>query len=398
MLDILFSLTLGIVLGVIMGLLPGLHPNNVIPIILGMSYLFSPLSASIILVSCGISNVFLNYIPSILLGAPEDATILSVLPGHRLLLEGKGFEAIKLSVFGTYGGTLFAIAFLPLFAIFIPTIYEVIRPYIHFILIPIVIYMILREKGFGKVYALAIFLASGFLGLITLNYSDAMLFPLLSGLFGLPTLLISIWSKTTLPKKFEDSEVKLKGLLKPIVIGSLSGVIAGLLPGLGSAQTTTLTQQIFKEEDNDGRRFLVSVGAVSGCDLIYSLFALYLIGNPRSGIAVAVSKLMNVDFNELILLIFVILITASISLVLTLKLSHLTLNLLRKVNYGRACLYTTIFIFCLILLFSGITGLIVALIAMCIGLVANYTNVKRTHSMGCLLLPTILFFAGITLF
>ncbi|MDD5416491.1 MAG: tripartite tricarboxylate transporter permease [Candidatus Aenigmarchaeota archaeon] len=396
MLEILFALGFGIIFGLVAGLLPGLHPNNTIPIILGMTFLFSPLTASIVLISSGVVNIFINFIPSILLGAPEDASILSVLPGHRLLLEGKGFDAIKLSVMGAFGGVLFSIAMLPLFSLFIPTIYDFIRPYIHFILIPVVAYMIIKEKGFDKLIALIVFLLSGFLGLIVLDYSDAMLFPLLSGLFGLPTLIIAIKSKTSLPKKFEETKEKMK-LIKPITIGGLSGILAGLLPGLGSAQSTALTQQVFRDGDKSGKNFLVSVGAVASSDLVYSLFALYLIGNPRSGIAVAVSKLMEIGFNELMMFVIIILISACIGLVLTLKLTHITLHFLRKVNYSRLCLYTTIFILVLIFLFSGVAGLIVAAVATSIGMIANYTNVKRTHSMGCLLLPTILWFAGIKL-
>jgi len=191
MLEIFLALTFGIIFGVIAGLIPGLHPNNTIPIIVGMSFLFSPTNASIVLVSSGIINIFVNFIPSIILGAPEDGTVLSVLPGHKMLMEGRGFEAIKLSVLGGLGGILFSIAILPVFAFTIPSIYELIRPHIHFILIPAVVWMILTEKKWGKVFAVFTFFASGFLGLIVLDFSDAALFPLLSGLFGLPTLLIA---------------------------------------------------------------------------------------------------------------------------------------------------------------------------------------------------------------
>ncbi len=399
MLEIFLALGFGILFGVIAGLMPGLHPNNTIPIILGMSFLFSPLEASIVLISSGIINIFINFIPSILLGAPEDATVLSVLPGHKLLLEGRGFEAIKLSVLGGLGGIIFSVGILPLFGLVIPIIYEIIRPHIHWILIPAVAWMIFSEKKYGKLFALLTFFASGFLGLIVLDYSDLALFPLLSGLFGLPTLLIAIWSKTSLPKKFETREQKMKKreLFKSISIGSLGGVVAGLLPGLGSAQSTALTQQVFREKDRDGRKFLISIGAVSSSDLVYSLLALYLIGNPRSGIAVAVSKLIEVGFNEMLLLVSVIIISAGLGVYLTLKLTKVSLHFLRKVDYSKLCLWTLVFIYVLIFIFSGFLGLIIATISMFVGLIPNYCHVRRTHSMGCLLLPTICWFAGITL-
>ncbi|MBU3897293.1 MAG: tripartite tricarboxylate transporter permease [Nanoarchaeota archaeon] len=397
MLDIIIAIVAGLVFGVVAGLLPGLHPNNTIPIILGLTSFLSPLQASVLLISTGVSNIFVNFIPSVLLGAPEDSNVLGVLPGHRLLLEGKGFEAIKLSVMGAFFGMMFSIAVLPLFALFISTVYEFIRPNVHYILIPIVIYMIAKEKGYGKVFAILTFFLSGLLGILVLDYSDAMLFPLLSGLFGMPTLLISITSKTSLPKKFEDTDITMKNkdLIKASVIGSLSGIIAGLLPGLGAAQSTALTQQVFKE--NDGRKFLVSIGAVASSDLIYSIMALYLIGNPRSGIAVAVSTLMEVGFNEVLLFLSIILAVSGISVVITLKMTKFCLQIMRKVDYQMLCASTMALIFIMIFIFSGLIGLIVSIIAMCIGLIPNYTNVRRTHSMGCLLLPTILWFAAIRL-
>lgn len=393
MLEIFLALAIGTAFGLVTGLLPGLHPNNTIPIILSISSLFDPLYASVILISTGIINCFINFIPSVLLGAPEDSTALGVLPGHRLLLEGRGFEAIKLSALGSFGGVLLAIAILPLFAFIFPFVYTFIRPQLHWILIGFVIYMIAREEK--KIYAIVVFLLSGFLGIISLNFSDISLFPLLSGLFGLSTLLISFFTKTKLPERFEPDDMKIgrKNILSSIWIGSVAGILAGLLPGIGSSQATALTQQIFKR--NDEREFLVSIGAVATSDLIYSLMALWLLGNPRSGIAVAVGKILEVGFQEILIFIPIILVSACIGLYLTLKLSKISLEFLRKINYNNLCFYTIVFILSLILIFSDFLGLLIALTAIAIGLIPNFVGIRRTHAMGCLLLPTILFFAGI---
>jgi len=232
MLLIFLSLLIGIAFGVVAGLLPGLHPNNTIPIILGMSFIFGPLPTTIVLVSSGVINSFINFIPSILLGAPEESTVLGVLPGHKLLLEGRGFEAVKLCVVGSLGGVLFAILTLPVFVFFIPSLYELIRNHVHWLLIAVIGYLILEEKGKNKILALGVFILSGVLGLIVLNnFGDFALFPLLTGLFGLPMILISIFQKTRFPNKFTFDEEKIgrKNLLSCIGVGSLAGIIAGLL-------------------------------------------------------------------------------------------------------------------------------------------------------------------------
>jgi len=47
------------------------------------------------------STHFPWYHPSIFLGAPEADTALAVLPGHALLMEGRGEEAVRLSAIGS---------------------------------------------------------------------------------------------------------------------------------------------------------------------------------------------------------------------------------------------------------------------------------------------------------
>ena len=400
MLDLLLSLLIGIVFGIVAGLLPGLHPNNTIPIILGMSFLFGPLATAVILVTSGVSNSFINFIPSILLGAPEDSTALGVLPGHKLLMEGRGYEAIKLCVIGSLGGVLFSVLTLPLFIFIIPPVYELIRPHVHWLLVAVIGYMVLSEKGKNKSIGLSVFLLSGFLGLIVLNnFADSALFPLLTGLFGLPMLLMSIFQKTSLPEKFSYDEKKMerKNILSCVSIGSLGGIIAGLLPGLGATQSTMLTQNAFGRKDGDGREFLISIGAITTCDIVYSILALWLISNPRSGIAVGVSKLLEVGPKETMIFVSLIVISAGVAALLTLKMTKISLRFLRKVDYQKLCLYTTIFLFALTVIFSGLVGILILVVSVAVGLIPNYLNIRRTYAMGCLILPCILFFMGVTL-
>jgi len=400
MFELFLALAIGIMFGVVAGLLPGLHPNNTIPMILGLSFVFGSLPTAVILVSSGVINSFINFIPSILLGAPEESTVLGALPGHKLLLEGRGYEAIKLCVIGSLGGVLFSVLTLPLFVFFIPSLYEIIRPHVHWLLIGVMGYMVLSEKGKNKFLALFIFILSGFLGLIVLNnFADSALFPLLTGLFGLPMLLIAIFQKTKLPDKFtyEEEKIERKNLLSCISIGSLGGIVAGLLPGLGATQSTILTQQAFGKKEGDGREFLISIGAITTCDIVYSILALWLIHNPRSGIAVGVSKLLEVGLKETLFFISFIVISAGIATFITLKMTKFSLKFLRKIDYQKLCLYTSIFLFVLTVIFSGLIGILILISSIAVGLIPNYLNIRRTYGMGCLIVPCILFFMGITL-
>jgi len=398
-LEFLIWLFIGILIGTLCGLLPGVHPNVFVTVILGASLTFAlnPSCAAVFLVTAGIVNSFVSFIPAILLGAPEDDSALSVLPGHKLLMLGRGYEAIKLTVFGSFGSVLFTILTLPLFALIVPTIYHAIRPFIHWLLAFVVVYMILTERTVkGKFFAVFTFIFAGLLGLISLNTWSNMLFPLLSGLFGLPVLLLSFRRKTKLPEhvSFEQECLQKRTILSGIGIGSLAGIIAGLLPGIGSAQATVLAQQVTKEKTKEiaQRKFLIAIGSVTTADIIYSILALWLIGNPRSGIAVGIQKLIEVNFNYIALFLMVALIASGAAAYFTLKISKKAIFLIKRVDYSKLSLGVFLFICAMALYSTGLIGLIITFIALSIGLIPNLTGIKRSHAMGVLILPTIAYF------
>lgn len=400
MLELLLWLLAGILVGTLCGLVPGIHPNVFVAAALGaaITSAFNPLSIAVFLIAAGVANSFVSFIPAILLGAPEDDSALSVLPGHRLLMAGRGYEAIKLTVVGSLGAVLFTLITLPLFALFVPPLYHIIRPSVHWLLAAVVAYMVLTERGLkAKVFALVTFILAGALGVITLDvWSNDILFPLLSGLFGLPLLLLSFKRKITLPESFgfEEERLSSRTTLSGIGIGSLAGILAGLLPGIGSAQATVLAQQATgrEAESIDARKFLIAIGGVTTADIVYSLLALWLIGNPRSGIAVGVGRLLEINLSHIPIFLAVILTAAGAAAYLTLKLSRKALFAMRRIDYPRLSVTVFALICALIAIFSGFYGMLVAGIALAIGLIPNLTNIRRSHAMGCLILPTILYF------
>ena len=93
------SFVFGIFLGCLTGLIPGFHVNNVALIALSLSPVAVgigiPLDAVAgIIVACGTVHTFLNYIPSALVGAPDDNMALALLPGHRMLISGQAAQGV----------------------------------------------------------------------------------------------------------------------------------------------------------------------------------------------------------------------------------------------------------------------------------------------------------------
>lgn len=354
-----------------------------------------------LIVSMAITSTLVDFIPSIFLNAPSEDTALSILPGHRLLLEGKGLEAVFLSVIGGIGVILLFIFLSPLMVKSLPIIYSFAKPRMAWLLLAVVGVMILTEKGRKKLWGLLMFLLAGILGLITLNSTlmqpDFVFFPLFTGMFGISSLIISLKDKTSLPQQMKDFGVVRKSLaLIGSIKGFFAGLLVGILPGLGSAQAGTLVQTITRKEDN--REFLVSLGGINTANALFAITALYTIGRPRSGAAVAIEKILgNFGFNDFIMLIAVSLIAVGIAAIATLFLSRKFLILVEKIPYNKISISILSLLLVLTIIFTGPMGLLVLVVSTAIGLVAPLTGVKRSLGMAVIILPVIFFYLGINL-
>lgn len=159
--EILLAILLGICTGIFTGLIPGIHVNLISVLVLSFSTLLltylSPISLSVFILSLAISHSFLDSLPSIYLGAPDEAQALNVLPGHKLLNQGEGHNAVLCTVIGFYGSSLLCLFLFPLFVYLMGIIYPYLKSLIGYILIIIVSIMIYRERG-KRINSLFLFL------------------------------------------------------------------------------------------------------------------------------------------------------------------------------------------------------------------------------------------------
>ena len=403
LLTILLLAAAGVGIGLFAGIVPGMHINTLIPLLLSFVFLFGlqPQEIAVLIVATGISEIFFNFIPSIFLGAPEADTALSVLPGHRLLIEGRGYEAIKLTVIGGIGALIASLLVIFVFASGFQFVYELSRPYIHFAIIAVVCFMILSEKKLRKILASILILGlSGLLGIFVLESSllpqQQTLLPVLSGLFGLSILIISISERSSIPEQTNSTDVKIstKEILRAIILGSVAGIVVGFLPAIGISEAATIVQ--YAGGTGEARSFLVTISGINVGNEVFSLMSLYLVGNPRSGASVAIQSVMNeLTFYDVILLVGVICLAAGAAAVLTLWLGKKLPRLLARINYKKLTLSVIIFLVAMVFAMTGFLGLLVLVTSTSIGILCNYLEIRRSHCMGCLLIPTILFFSGL---
>lgn len=399
-LQILIAILLGCFAGIFTGVIPGVHINLVAAILLSLSpilaYFAHPISLGAFIVAMAITHTFIDFVPSVYLGAPESATALAVLPGHRMLLEGKGYEAIKLSTIGALFCLLAAVIVLPLLVFVTPWIYGSLQSVMGWALLLVVGFMILRERGMNKkAWSFFVFLISGVLGLIVFNIPtlNEPLLPMLSGIFGTSMLVTSLYEKVKIPKQniTDDTKIEKKHFFKSIVSGTFSGSIVSIFPGMGPAQAAILGSQIAGELGTYG--FIILVGGIGTVSMLMSLITLFSISKARNGAIIVVEEMLGkFGINELVVMIAVALIAAGIAVFLSLNIAKIFSKIITKVDYKKVCIGVIAFVSLLVFYFSGWIGGLVLITATAIGLIPSFTNIGRNHGMGCLLLPVILYF------
>ena len=398
MIEVALFFASGILLGAIAGIMPGLHPNLIAAMVSGIAYGIFPSTGSFIIfmVAMGVSNSMISFLPSVFLGSPDENTVLSASPAHRLLRKGMGMHALRLSVIGGVLAMCFCVASMPLAIVLFPAAYSIVRPYTHIMLAAFVMLMIATERK--KLTAAFFFFSSGALGMLgsSLPISpDFYLLPVLSGLFGAPILLISMKMNADIPpQSARPVRISSRTASLSSVSGSLSGMLAGLLPGVGPSQAAFVADAATKKKRTE-EGFLISLGSVTMANTLFSFIALWLIGNPRSGLAVAIGNFADVGVNEFMLMVASAAAACGISAVICIKMSGIFSRIVPRLNYPLLCLSIMAYTALMVAVFTGAYGMLIFIITSCLGIAASLSQTSRSHLMGVLILPTMLFFAGI---
>jgi putative membrane protein len=427
----------GAFLGCLTGLVPGFHVNNIALILLsitptiGATLAFltqeeARLLIAVFIVTTALAHTFINIIPATFFGVPEEDTAISVLPAHSLLLGGKGFEAVALSAIGSLGAVYFSLIVLfPIRLILIEPffLYSTLKEIMPWVLIAISLIMIATEKRkvemfgiknskvqsiFGMLMACFIFLVSGIFGLVIsrINVSSPIglpapiLFPTLAGLFGMPTLIHSILRQPHIPEqkisKIRIGKQERKKTILSIITGSLAGILVSIIPGITSATGTVLAMTARGETDK--KQAIVTLSAVNTACAFFVVAVLFMILRPRSGAAIAVNQLITVNKwinlmlppSNLLLLIIAMLVSSTISYTATMFFGRKFAEKFTKIPYQKLIKSIMVLLSLLIVLFTGVLGLLIFMLSTFIGLIPVLWGLRRSHCMGVLLLPIIL--------
>jgi len=404
---------IGTALGCITGLVPGFHANNVAIILLSLYGSIKsemiPILIGIIIVSTSIAHTFVNIIPSTFIGAPEEDTALLLLPAHSLLLEGEGYGAISLSAAGSYGAVMMAFILLIPFRFLIGSpgnFYWVINRIIPWILLAISAVLILTERSRRHVlYGMTVFLLSGIFGMEIMGMDSSslfdmnisLLFPALAGLFGMPTLVHSLNVPSLPEQRLEEKEVDFLEGWKDVATGTIAGALVSLLPGVTSAVATIMAMVARRKKDREN--VIVTLSAVNTATSFFVLAVLFMVGKARSGSAIVLSEIINVERWDNVIppyslcyLLMTVVITSLLSYYATKFFGKIIALHISHIPYGMIVKASVAFIFVMVALFTGVTGVAVLATGTLIGLLCLELGVRRSLCMGVLLLPLIVIY------
>lgn len=393
--NIAIAILSGLILGTITGITPGIHINLIASLIVAYSYyileILDPITITLTITAMAVTHTILDIIPTTVLGIPNTDNLTMLLPAHKLTSEGKAKIAIVYGIIGSVCGILITIILSPAIIKVIPVIYEKIKDYIAFILIAISAYIILKNKN--KFLSLLFFLTSGIIGILSFNIKtiDQPLLPLLSGLFGVSALILSIKNNTKIPEQKEVSiNIENKDIAKYTLTTFTASLLTNFLPGLTSSHTALLANRITKVKDQ--AEYIILANAAGSSATIISFIAFYTIDKARSGAVATIQYLINSINTTLLILVFsVSLISVGIATFTALKISDKILRNINKINYTKISIFIIGLIVSLVLIITGLEGLLILVTAVSLGILAYKLEIEKINITGCLIVPVIIY-------
>ena len=409
--------SIGAAIGTFTGMVPGIHVNTLATLMLA-SYvplseiisLFFPSGYTAIAICCCITSAAIvhssiDYVPSVFTGAPSPDDAVSMLPGHRLLNEGKGMSAVRSAAIGSCIGSCVSVLIaIPLQFILMNGLGDYLDSITALILCIAVLLLIINEKDIRRmVLASVVLIISGMLGLACMDLdipcdgilgNGTLLFPMLSGLFGVPAMLESLKESRVVEQS--DNIPYPVGPL-PGIKGVLMGCVTGWFPGITATAGTIIGTMFSREKGPEG--FIAMTASIGSASSIMMLTTLSVSGTGRSGAMMVVEEIMGEEIigflneNFLILLITAA-VGAFLAYGLTIQCGKLMCSISSKIDTSKMNAACLLLIVVLVYLFTGPFGLALLAVSALIGYIPIMFGIGRVHLTGCLLIPTLLTYIG----
>lgn len=409
---------IGSMIGTVSGLLPGIHVNTLSAMLLAsypllegilgdlVPYGSSGIAVSSCIISASIVHSFVDYVPSVFIGVPDPDDVVSMLPGHRLMNEGLGMLAVRSAAIGSCVGALVSIALsVPLQYLLLNGLSEQLDEVTWLILVVVICLMIMHEPDArGMIWAAICIAVSGVLGLICMDadipangplMEGTMLFPLLTGLFGVPAMLDSLNNDRYVEQR---DDIKRPVGIVPGIKGVLTGTLTGWFPGITSTTGAVISNKVTPERSAEG--FISMTASIGTAAAVMMLTTMSVTGSGRSGATIIVAEILGDaivgPMNENYLLLLVSAAVASVlGYYITISCGKAVSSLSSKVNAKLLNGVCLVMMTVLIFLLTGPYGILILVVAAVAGYLPIKAGVSRIHLTGCLIVPTALSYLGL---
>ncbi|WP_101298214.1 tripartite tricarboxylate transporter permease [Halegenticoccus soli] len=387
----------GVALGTVSGLTPGLHANNFALLLASAAPVVPgpPTSVCAAILAAGVVHTFLDVVPALALGVPDAAMAATALPGHRLVLAGRGREALRLSAVGSVAAVALSVPLALPVTWLVTAVYADVRAHLPLVLAAVVAFVVLTEPSRrAAVAGVVAFGLSAALGAATLDLSPAaplpaggVLAPLFAGLFGAPVLLDALGGGGVPPQDDPHLALPRRDVGLTALAGSASGAVVGYLPGVSAAVASVLSLPLVPGRSG-ARGFLIATSGANTANTVFALFALVALGVPRTGVMVALERVEPAP--PLPPLLATIALAALVGFVLVVAVGDAYLRAAGDLDTDALCVGVLALLVCLSGLFAGPVGIPVFAVATLVGLVPPRLGTRRIHLVGVLIGPLAL--------
>lgn len=406
----------GCAMGAFSGMVPGIHVNTLAAILLASypaleaALPFDPsvssMAAACCVMSASVVHSYVDFVPSAFMGCPDAEDAVSLLPAHRLLLKGRGMEAVRAAAVGSLVGCSAALLLaVPLQAVLAGGAGGLLSDLAPLVLTAASLILVTDEMRRGSgLWGPFLFVLSGMLGLGCMVLpipaegvlgDGSVMMPLLTGLFGVPMMLSASGGGRIPPQR--DLAEDPVGIV-PGLKGVLMGTVAGWFPGITSTVGASMSSALFPERRP--ARFISMTASIGSVTSVLSLVTLSVSGSGRSGTALVIGGMVGGSLTGsasqgFMLLLLAAAVGSVMGYAISIRCGKLMSRMIGRTDQDSLNRTVLVLLLALTLVLTGPAGMVVLIASAAVGMVPSEVGAGRLVLCGCLILPVLLFETGV---